>query len=150
VNRRVSIRQHLRPLPFRGDLLRSLVRKVLTRMDPPAADVRILVVGDEDMKRWNRAFLGKSGTTNVISFPEEENPAPSRGNLSGDVLVSAPTCLRQTRDWPGTPEERTLFFIIHGLLHLYGHDHERGPADARRMRREEMNIYGSVVGRSKR
>ncbi|MBI5419423.1 MAG: rRNA maturation RNAse YbeY, partial [Deltaproteobacteria bacterium] len=54
--------------------------------------------------------------------------------------------LRQTEGWPGSAEERVFFFIVHGLLHLLGYDHERGRAEARGMRKAEMEVYLSVVG----
>ena len=135
---------------MRGDRLRALVRRALTRIGPASADVRVLVVGDEDMERWNRAFLGRPRTTNVISFPEDEPGESPPGRLAGDILVSAPTCLRQTRGWPGSPEERVFFFVVHGLLHLCGRDHERGVAESRRMRKEEMEIYESILGKGTR
>jgi len=144
-SRRISIRQHLRPVPFRGERLRALVRKALWHVASGAADLRILVVGDADMREWNRRFLNRPRTTNVLSFPEEEPRDAVPGTLSGDILISAPTCLRQTREWPGSPEERVLFFIVHGLLHLAGHDHMRGREDARRMRRTEMEVYRSAL-----
>ncbi len=102
------------------------------------------------MERWNRAFLGRPRTTNVISFPEDEPGESPPGRLAGDILVSAPTCLRQTRGWPGSPEERVFFFVVHGLLHLCGRDHERGVAESRRMRKEEMEIYESILGKGTR
>jgi probable rRNA maturation factor len=143
--RRISIRQRLRPVPFRGERLRALVRKALRHVAAGAADLRILVVGDADMREWNRKFLHRPRTTNVLSFPEEELRDSAPGTLSGDILISAPTCLRQTRGWPGSPEERVFFFIVHGLLHLAGHDHERGGEEARRMRRKEMEVYRSSL-----
>lgn len=143
--RRISIRQHLRPAPFRGERLRALVRKALGRVAPGAADLRILVVGDADMREWNRRFLNRPRTTNVLSFPEEDLRDAVPGSLSGDILISAPTCLKQTRGWPGSPEERVFFFIVHGLLHLAGHDHARGGEEARRMRRTEMEVYRSAL-----
>jgi rRNA maturation RNase YbeY len=143
--RRISIRQHLRPVPFRGERLRALVRKALRHVAPGAADLRILVVGDADMREWNRRFLNRPRTTNVLSFPEEELRDALPGTLSGDILISAPTCLRQTRGWSGSPEERVFFFIVHGLLHLAGHDHEQGGEESRRMRRKEMDVYRSAL-----
>lgn len=139
---RVSIRQHPRPAPFRGTELRSLVRKALARLTPPDADLRILVVDDPDMTQWNRKFLGRPRTTNVIAFPDDEAPG-----LSGDILISAPTCLRQTSGWPGSAEERVFYFIVHGMLHLAGYDHELGAREARRMRTAELKLYRSVLGR---
>jgi rRNA maturation RNase YbeY len=100
------------------------------------------------MRSWNRRFLHRSRTTNVLSFPEDDPGGSASERLSGDILVSAPTCLRQTRGWEGSPEDRVFFFIVHGLLHLAGYDHERGRAEARRMRRAEMELYRSALGAS--
>jgi probable rRNA maturation factor len=125
--------------------LRALVRKALGLVASGAVDLRILVVGDADMREWNRRFLNRFRTTNVLSFPEEDLRNAVHGTLAGDILISAPTCLRQTRGWPGSPEERVFFFIVHGLLHLAGHDHERGRKEARRMRRTEMEVYRSAL-----
>jgi probable rRNA maturation factor len=141
----VSVLQHPRPAPFRGSRLRELARKALARLSPPEADLRILVVDDAEMRTWNRRFLDRPRTTNVLSFPEDD-PRDAAGRLSGDILISAPTCLRQTRGWEGSPEERVFFFIVHGLLHLAGYDHERGREEARRMRGAEMELYLSVIG----
>ena len=145
---RISIKQHVRPVPFRRERLLALVRKALAKVASGGADLRILVVDDADMRDWNRRFLNRAGTTNVISFPDEEPHGASPATVSGDILISAPACLRQTRGWRGSPEERVLFFIVHGLLHLAGYDHERGGAEARSMRKAEMEVYLSVLGGS--
>jgi rRNA maturation RNase YbeY len=145
-SRRISIQQRLRPVPFRHERLRALVRRALSRVPHGAADLRVLVVDDADMIEWNRRFLNRPWTTNVLSFPDEDPQGGVPAALSGDILISAPTCLRQTRGWKGSPEERVLFFIVHGMLHLAGYDHERGGAEARRMRRAERDVYRSAVG----
>lgn len=147
-NHRISIMQHLRPVPFRSDRLRGLVRRALAQVSPLASDLRILVVDDAAMRDWNRRFLNRSRTTNVISFPDEDPRDAAPVTISGDILISAPACLRQTRGWRGSPEERVFFFIVHGLLHLAGYDHERGREEARRMRRAEMEVYLSALGDS--
>jgi len=142
----VSVRQHLRPPPLRGQRIRALVRRALSRLAAAEADVRVLVVGDDDMERWNREFLKRAGTTNVIAFPDDAPGEARPDRIAGDILVSAPTCLAQTRGWPETPDERVFYFILHGMLHLAGYDHEAGAAGARRMRRRETDIYRSVLG----
>ncbi len=147
---RISIRQHIRPILFRGDVLRVLVRKALGILGVPRADLRILVVGDGEMEQWNRKFLGRTGTTNVISFPEDDSGGDPPGPLAGDILLSARSCLAQTRNWECSKEERILYFIIHGVVHLLGYDHEKGRAEAARMRKEEIRVYRSCLreGRS--
>jgi probable rRNA maturation factor len=142
---RVSVRQRIRPAPFRVAALKALVRAAAARLGARGADLRILVVGDAGMERWNRRFRGVSRTTNVLSFPEEEAPGAGGARLAGDILVSAPTCLRETAGWGGSPEERVFFFILHGMLHLTGYDHDRGRAEADRMRRTEARVYREAL-----
>jgi len=131
----------VRPAPLRSRLFKELVGRALAAAGVEEADLRIRVVGDAEMARWNRAVFGRSGTTNVIAFPEEEPAVRRPGRAAGDILVSAPSCLAQTRDWPGPPEARLLFFVVHGLLHVLGYDHEGGGAAARAMRRAELRIW---------
>jgi probable rRNA maturation factor len=147
---RVSIRQDVRPVPFNGDLLRRLVRRAMTVLAVEGADLRILVVEDAEMERCNRAFFGRTGTTTVISFPEDDTEGASPPRIAGDILLSARACLHRTKSWPCSGEEKVFYFIVHGMLHLLGHDHERGKTGAARMRREEVRVYRSSLkeGRS--
>ncbi len=125
-----------------------MIREALELLGTEPVDLRILVVGDAEMTRWNRRFLGRPHTTNVLSFPEAD-PAPEfPGGLYGDIVVSAPTCLAQTTGWPESPEGRIFYFILHGMLHLLGHDHVAGRPEAIRMRRAERRIYRQVLRRS--
>lgn len=129
-------------------MLKGWVREALDLIGARSADLRILVVGDAEMTRWNLRFLGRSGTTNVLSFPEERSGGPSGGSLRGDILVSAPACLAQTKGWPESPEGRVFFFILHGMLHLLGYDHLAGHVEAARMRRTELRVFRQILLRS--
>ena len=107
--------------------------------------MRVRVVGDAAIARWNRDFLGRDGPTNVLSFPEADG-VPARGaRVAGDIVVSAPTCLSETGGWQEAPEARVFFFVLHGILHLAGYDHEGGGAPARRMRRKELALFRRVL-----
>jgi len=142
---RVSVRQDLRPAPFPGRLLKAYARAALAILSAGGADLRIRVVGDAAIRRWNREFLGRDRPTNVLSFPETAG-VPARGaRVAGDIVVSAPTCLSETDGWKETPEARVFFFVLHGILHLAGYDHEGGGAQARRMRRKELATYRRVL-----
>ena len=107
--------------------------------------MRVRVVGDAAIARWNRDFFGRDRPTNVLSFPEADG-APARGaSVAGDIVVSAPTCLSETGGWKEAPEARVFFFVLHGILHLAGFDHDSGGAAARRMRRKELALYRRVL-----
>jgi probable rRNA maturation factor len=149
MTRRISIRQAVRPAPLSGTALRALVRRAAVLLGFPEMDLRILVVGDAAMERWNRRFLGRPRTTTVISFPEDAPGGGPPGKLAGDILISAPACLRQTEGLPGGPEERVFFYVIHGMLHIMGYDHAQGGPAARRMRRRERRLYEAVLRRGR-
>jgi probable rRNA maturation factor len=147
---RVSVRQHLRPAPLSGRILKRYVLSALERLPAAGADVRIRVVGDAEITRMNREFLGRNRPTNVISFPDSALPDLPGRAASGDIVVSAPTCLEQTRGWREAAEARVFFFILHGILHLAGYDHEGGGGAARRMRRKELQLYRRVLAQQRR
>jgi probable rRNA maturation factor len=109
--------------------------------------VRILVVGERTMRRWNRETFGKDRPTDVISFPEEEPAGEGAGPVRGDVLLCPPACLAGTEGWEGSPEERVFYYLVHALLHLQGFDHVGDPPGARRMRRREASLFRAVTGR---
>ena len=142
----MSVSQDLRPAPFPGRRLKAYARAAVALLTANGADVRIRVVGDASIARWNRKFLGRDRPTNVLSFPESDG-APVRGaRISGDIVVSAPTCLSETGGWTEAPEARVFYFVLHGILHLAGYDHEGGGAAARRMRRKELALYRRILG----
>lgn len=124
-----------------------MLRDALDLLGAGPADLRILVVGDAEMERWNRRFLRRSGTTNVLSFPEEGSGSSPPGRVCGDILVSAPACLAQTKTWADPPEGRVFFFILHGMLHLLGYEHLVDRSEAARMRRTELRVYRQVLHR---
>ena len=142
---RVSVRQDLRPAPFPGRRLKAYARAALALLSAEGADVRVRVVGDAAIARWNRDFLGRDRPTNVLSFPEADGVPARRARVAGDIVVSAPTCLSETGGWKEAPEARVFFFVLHGILHLAGYDHEGGGAAARRMRRKELALYRRVL-----
>ena len=142
---RLSVRQELRPAPLSGASLKAYMLAALERLPAESADVRVRVVGDAAIARWNLRYLGRPHATNVISFPDTEGSSPDRVAVSGDIVVSAPTCLSQTRRWGDPKEARVFFFVLHGMLHLAGYGHEAGGAPARRMRRKELALYRRVL-----
>ncbi|MBP2674297.1 MAG: rRNA maturation factor [Deltaproteobacteria bacterium] len=142
---RVTVRQDVRPAPLSGKGLKELCLKALPLLPATEADLRILVAGDAAIARRNREFLGRDRPTNVLSFPDEEDAKGRRFAVSGDILVSAPTCLAQTEGWGESPEARVFFFVLHGMLHLAGYEHVTGGPEGRRMRRKELQLFRRVV-----
>lgn len=124
-------------LPSR-EQLRRWVRATLAE-DIQAATITIRFVDPEEGRTLNREFRGRGNkakdyATNVLSFPYA--PAP---HLEGDLVLCLPVVLQEAREQNKTVPQHLAHLVIHGLLHLQGHDHETD-ADAERMEQHERQI----------
>lgn len=94
----------------------------------PQADLSIVLVDEATMANYHTRFLGLPGPTDVLSFPMDELRAPAAGEpppqgLLGDIVLCPTVTARQAEAMGRTPEEEADYLLIHGLLHLLGHDH---------------------------
>ncbi|MDR0882884.1 MAG: rRNA maturation RNase YbeY [Candidatus Adiutrix sp.] len=131
----------------RAKFRRRLVR-LLKILDLTGAEVSVSVVGDAEIRRINREYRGVDTPTNVLAFALEENgegwpTLEIRGapRVLGDIVLSADTIIREAPPLGYTAEEMLFFYLIHGLLHLLGYDHERGPAEAARQEAETDRLW---------
>jgi probable rRNA maturation factor len=80
-----------------------------------------LITGDAELARLNQAFRGKSGPTDVLSFPQDH----SNGNgYAGDLAISLARARAQARQFGHSLAEEICVLMLHGALHLKGMDHE--------------------------
>ena len=125
--------------------LRRRAGAILRALDCDDAELSILLVGDEEIAALNGEYRGKPRPTDVLSFSLlEGRHSDHRGALLGDVVISLETAERQARRGRRSLPEETLRLLVHGVLHLLGHDHEVD-AEARAMRREERRLLREVV-----
>lgn len=99
----------------------------------PQAELSILLVDVDTMSAYHQKFMGEPGPTDVLSFPMDELRAPEPEEepplgLLGDIVLCPTITAAQAADSGRTPEEEADYLLIHGLLHLLGHDHEE-PAE---------------------
>ncbi|HEX6852584.1 MAG TPA: rRNA maturation RNase YbeY [Candidatus Polarisedimenticolaceae bacterium] len=111
--------------PLRRFLLR------LSREAPAAAGstLGVALVSDVAMRRFNREYRGKDRTTDVLSFPDGDD-----GHL-GDVVISVPQAARQARERGHVLSRELRVLLVHGWLHLLGHDHETDDGTMMRLQR---------------
>jgi probable rRNA maturation factor len=114
--------------------VRRLAREILSMACEGPCELSVALVGDAEMRRLNATYRGKDRTTDVLAFAQREGAsAASDPSLLGDVVISIPVAGLQARE-RGTDLDRELAeLLVHGILHLLGYDHERSPAEARRM-----------------
>jgi probable rRNA maturation factor len=111
----------------------------------PDGEISILVVDDPEIEKLNQQYLNRQGPTNVIAFAMREgefsNVTP---NLLGDVVISADTVAREAQEGGISPEQRFDELLIHGILHLFGFNHEESAAEARRMEEKSRELLGLI------
>ena len=96
---------------------------------------------DPEIARLNNIYLGRSGPTNVIAFPMQEGAfSDINPNLLGDVVISIDATAREARDVSISLESRFDRLLIHGILHLFGFDHDRTPEQAEAMMIKEEEL----------
>jgi probable rRNA maturation factor len=102
------------------------------------AELVVRIVDEAEMTALNRRYRGKSGVTNVLSFPYDPMPGVSSG-LLGDIVVCAPVVVEEAIRQGKSPEAHWAHLVMHGVLHLQGYDHHRDH-EARRMEALETRL----------
>jgi probable rRNA maturation factor len=110
----------------------TLRRWARAALDRPAG-VTLRIVAATEARRLNREFRGKDYATNVLTFIYDE------ALPSGDIVLCAPVVAREAREQGKPVAAHWAHLVVHGLLHLQGHDHER-TEEAQRMERRERRI----------
>ena len=129
---------------------------------PPAAHtvyLSLVYTSDAAIAALNRDYRGIDAPTDVLSFPQhdhprEATPPPIGGGrrpkgrmappfLLGDIVISLPRAAAQARQYGHSPRRELGFLLVHGLLHLLGHDHQT-PADAARMEARQEAILAAL------
>lgn len=108
-------------IPIDIDRLRSCLQKALDKADLPDAELSVLLTDDTRMAELNEAWRDLPETTDVLSFSMDDTAEELFGRLLGDIVISVPTAQRQAVNGLQNEVESLAF---HGLLHLFGHDHE--------------------------
>jgi probable rRNA maturation factor len=107
----------------------------------PEGELSILVVDDSEIKTLNKDYLKRSGPTNVIAFPMKEGDFTDiNPQLLGDVVISMETAGREALQSGISTEERFAQLLVHGILHLFGFDHETSEQDARKMEKKSNEL----------
>ncbi|MDP7324848.1 MAG: rRNA maturation RNase YbeY [Qipengyuania citrea] len=136
------------PADVEWDALTVRAHAALGTVEPalhnPRLTASVLFTSDADVHALNKEWRGKDKPTNVLSFPMLEREdlldlAPEGPpEMLGDIALAAGTCAREAAE-KGVPlETHATHLLIHGLLHLAGHDHVDSDAQAEAMEALEI------------
>lgn len=143
----ISIEAAWPPAPDWADLAERAAEAasaVAPELASPRLSASLLFADDDEVQTLNRQWRAKDKPTNVLSFPMLERAdllalaADGPPELLGDIALALETCGREAAE-KGVPlETHAAHLIVHGLLHLAGHDHEISADDATAMEALEI------------
>jgi probable rRNA maturation factor len=116
------------PAAFRVRRFLDRVARAAGSRGRESREVSVLFCADARMRTLNRRYRGKDKTTDVLAFPA----GPGSGGFLGDIVISVPYATREARRREDTRSREIDRLLLHGYLHLMGHDHEtdEGQMDA--------------------
>lgn len=98
----------------------------------PAAELTIVLTDDAQIQELNNQFLGLDAPTDVLSFPAGELDPDSDELYLGDIVISVERARAQAGAGGHPDQEEMQLLVVHGVLHLLGHDHGE-PDEKQRM-----------------
>lgn len=112
--------------------VRKIARGALLAEKVKKGELNVLVTRNHEIQALNARFRGKDAPTNVLSFP-------GKGHVIGDIAISLDYVDDQGRETGAGFRYTFAYYLVHGVLHLLGYDHER-ERDAKKMygRTEEI------------
>jgi probable rRNA maturation factor len=137
-------------------MLRSTLERLLDAVDARGATVSLSLVRDPEMRAINREHRRKDAPTDVLSFPlyepeafERKGPTRPRDDVAGermlgDIVISVDTAQAQAAAYDAPLEREVERLLIHGVLHLCGHDHMH--AGERRVMEVEERRLADTIG----
>ena len=133
-----------RRLPEVVRLVRRAARAGLTgRRESARAELSIMLTDDARVQVLNRDYRRKDAPTNVLSFPAE-TVTPDGIVVLGDVVLAFETSVTEAKAQAKTLRAHLSHLVVHGILHLLGHDHVRA-RDAERMEALERKILAKLA-----
>lgn len=135
--------------PFPEQLLERAAQAALEHeSESLESELSIVLTDDAHLQKLNREYLGIDAPTDVLSFPASETDGaeidPETGaRYIGDILISIPRAQAQAEAAGHTLESEVQLLVVHGVLHLLGHDHGE-PEEKARMWKAQGEILDSL------
>lgn len=118
---------------------------VLDAMGLKDAELSVVLLSDRGICKLNRQYLERNRPTDVLAFSQREGEG---GDLYpcflGDVVISVETAAQEAKQRGVSLNQELDTLLVHGVLHLLGHEHTRGRQEAARMNRKQKVILQKV------
>ena len=123
-------------------LLEKIAAATLEELELEAAELSIVLVGAKEMAALNEKFLQHEGPTDVITFDYAEGTE----GLSGEIFVCPEVAEKQAKEFKTTRQSEVVRYVVHGILHLAGHD-DLQPVARKKMKQVEGRLVRELSRR---
>jgi rRNA maturation RNase YbeY len=128
---KVAISNRQRRLTVNASLLVRIVERALEFVTDNRAELGIVLVDDDGIAKLNARHHNTQGPTDILSF--------DYGEGQGELIISVDHVIAQARRFRSTPSRELVLYVVHGILHLHGHN-DLALGDRRRMRAAERRL----------
>jgi probable rRNA maturation factor len=145
----IAIANRQRTKKINSRRLREIAEELLTELQVTAAELGINLVGAREMVLINETFLQHEGPTDVITFDHrncEVRSAKCEVEIHGELFICVDVAIRQAKEFESSWQAEIVRYIVHGVLHLLGHD-DLKPLLSRKMKREENRLVRLLAKR---
>ena len=133
--------------PFPQDLLERAANTALEQQAHSLdVELSIILTDDARLHELNLNYLGVDAPTDVLSFPASETDPETGARYVGDILISIPRAQAQAEAAGHPLEAEVQLLVVHGVLHLMGHDHADAEEKARMWKAQAEILEGLGLG----
>ena len=133
---KVAVSNRQRRLKINASLLVRIVERALEFLHDDRAELGIVLMDDDGIAKLNAQYHNTQGPTDVLSF--------DYGEGQGELIVSMEHAVTQARRFRSTPSRELVLYVVHGILHLRGHN-DVALRDRRRMRAAERRLMSRLA-----
>ena len=136
------------PEPFKKKEIKKLIDVVLKKIgfeELENGQINIKYTSEEEIKMLNEKFYNKAGVTNVLAFTNNQETPESKEKLIGEIAICISQIEKEAKMYKKAVETRLKHMIVHGVLHLFGFDHQK-KGEQKEMEQVEDDIITSCLG----
>jgi probable rRNA maturation factor len=104
--------------------LHTYAEKTLLYLDAVECDLSVVISNNADIQELNRTYRHIDAPTDVLSFVYDMRDPETNARYLGDIIISAEKLKQQAEQAGHSVDKELCVLIVHGVLHLYGYDHE--------------------------
>ena len=125
-------------------LLRRAIKKVLKLQKIADGELDLVFMTDAQIRKLNLRYRGKNRPTDVLAFSMKEGKSiKGAKHILGDIAISVDAAKRQAKGFNSTKKKEIYLYVIHGILHLLGHD-DGGAEESACMQKRQNQLLGAI------